>query len=447
MKKLKLLGTGILAASLILAGCSQAVDEVIPGLENPGIETQTPTDGTKTPDSSAGAEDNAAEEDKSDAGDKAGDKEEDNNDGETPAPAVGYEVSFAGGASNGNTYTYENGVYTITFANANSADWDNQVFIANPNAAAGVKKGDKIHASVTLEADKEITNVLVKNQFNAHSYSGNAVTKNVPANTPVVFDIYSAVQPDYDDSSNFVFAVRGNEAGTKLKISNIKVELIPNYSVESITITPKKDEDKSGRVACGGSIELTATDQYGIELNDVTFEIVKENAFSTIEGKNFVAGNTAEEVKVVGKISGLTSTELTITVYEASYSNIILFDKSKSINELNTDALEQWVAGYAMTLEDGIISASGTYGSCFGIYLKSPAQYKNGAKMKVTYTATKSFSIKPVNPDAEFVLEAAENETTETIDLGNQNTLTKIGIVFKPNESEVKISAIEIVNE
>lgn len=85
MKKLKLLGTTILAASLVLAGCSQAVDEVIPGLENPGIETQTPTDGTKTPDSSAGAEDNAAEEDKSDAGDNAGDKEddkkEDNNDG------------------------------------------------------------------------------------------------------------------------------------------------------------------------------------------------------------------------------------------------------------------------------------------------------------------------------------------------------------------------------
>lgn len=85
MKKLKLLGTTILAASLILAGCSQAVDDVIPGLENPGIETQTPTDGTKTPDSSAGAEDNAAEEDKSDAGDNAGDKEndkkEDNNDG------------------------------------------------------------------------------------------------------------------------------------------------------------------------------------------------------------------------------------------------------------------------------------------------------------------------------------------------------------------------------
>ena len=85
MKKLKLLGTTILAASLILAGCSQAVDEVIPGLENPGIETQTPTDGSKTPDSSAGAEDNAAEEDKSDAGDNAGDKEndkkEDNNDG------------------------------------------------------------------------------------------------------------------------------------------------------------------------------------------------------------------------------------------------------------------------------------------------------------------------------------------------------------------------------
>jgi len=85
MKKLKLLGTTILAASLILAGCSQAVDEVIPGLENPGIETQTLTDGTKTPDSSAGAEDNAAEEDKPDAGDNAGDKEddkkEDNNDG------------------------------------------------------------------------------------------------------------------------------------------------------------------------------------------------------------------------------------------------------------------------------------------------------------------------------------------------------------------------------
>ena len=143
MKKLKFLGTAVLAASLLFAGCSSP-------------EVDDPTGGKSNPQPSPAT---------------------------APVDNPDYEISFTGDNSDGNTYSYAEGVYTVIVANANDSEWGNQIFIKDPNKDVELVAGDKIHATITLEADKDITTMLVKDQFNGGEYTGIDTQKKLPANT------------------------------------------------------------------------------------------------------------------------------------------------------------------------------------------------------------------------------------------------------------------------
>ena len=483
MKKIKFLGAAVLAASLIFSGCANGSDdepvqddttvetpangENSGSGENTGSETNSGTNTGSEENSGAGQNAGSGENtgntgstgdtgntgntgntgsDNSSSGSNSGSSESGENTGSNTENGSGsvdeddeeYTLEFSDAA---NSSIFENGVYIVSVANANDSEWGNQIFIKNPNAAAGIAAGDKIHTTITLEADKDIGVMFVKNQFNGGSYSGIDTQKALPANTATVFDIYGTVAADYDDSSSIVLALRGNAADTELKISSIKVEKIENYSVSEVKILASAD-----RAALGEVITLKATD--GIVLSDATFEITTDDAVSTLSGTKITAGNTPEEIKVVAKYDELVSEEITITVYAATYSNIILFDTTETVNKMKINEPENWWGTYTLALEDDAIIASGVEsGACFGIYLNSEASYKTGAKLSVTYSSDNDFAVKPVNPDTEFMITASSTENTVEFDLGNANKISKIGIVFKAANSSVKITSIKIINE
>ena len=226
--------------------------------------------------------------------------------------ATAYTVSFTGENSNGNTSSYENGVYTITVANANTENWQNQIFIKNPNTAAGLVAGDKIHATITAKADKTIEKFVFKDQFNGGTYSGidNLTSlEGLEANVAKKFDIYGTVTSDYDTSSSYVIDLRGNEAGTTLVLSEIKVEKLGNYTPSELKI-----KANSTSVSVGETVTFTTTDQYGFTLEGITYEIVSANSVSTLSGTVLTAGNTAETVTVKATLGDLTKTiDITVT--------------------------------------------------------------------------------------------------------------------------------------
>ena len=419
MKKIKFLGAAVLAASLIFAGCSSPAGIVPEGIE--------PIDNNEN-NNETGEYNN-------------GQNNNGQNNNNTGTPSTSMTVEFL---DSSNTSTYANGVYTVNLGTAHDAgdEWGNQIWILNPNKSSGIAAGDKIHAAVTLEANKEIASVLVKDEFNHGSYSGIDLTKSVPANTPTVFDLYGTVADDYDDSARFVLAVRGNEAGTTLKVSGIKVEKIANYSVESINLSAS-----ANKAAFGEKITFSATDQYGIKLGGIEYSITTAGAVSTIDGAVLTAGDTPEEITVIAKLGALTSNEVTITVYEATYSDVVLFNKVDLVNELNFAGIQNWWGTWTCNVQENAIVATGEENGCFGLPLKSEASYKAGAKLEVTYTANNAFAVKPVKPDAEFMLPASDTENTVQVSLGDADKMNTLGIVFKSAGSTATITSIKIINE
>ena len=434
MKKLKLLGTTILAASLILAGCSQAVDEVIPGLENPGIETQTPTDGSKTPDSSAGAEDNATEEDKDEKDD--GKKDDDKKDGETPALAGQYKVEFT---DNSNSCTFADDVYTVTLATAHDAgdEWGNQIFIKNPNANAGVAKGDLVHATITVTSDKDITAFFFKNQYNGGSYSGDATIKALAANTETVFEVVGVVKDDYDDSSSYVIAIRGNEANTSLKIKNVKSTVLKDYEVTGVSI-----EASPASISAGEKTTITLKDQYGIAVKDATYAITSASPAATLSGNVLTAGSVSETVTVKATYGDFEKTVDVVISAEKDYGKYWAPSITTEGSVAPADYFSIWAdqnwCGSNVALSDMSASASGvaltqtvTGSNWFGTQIWYGVSAASDFSFKVTSTVAGGITIN----DVVYELEAgtAREITLEgvtgklTIQLGTKEPATQLG--------------------
>lgn len=438
MKKIKFLGTAILAASLLFAGCSSPVEDVVTeedtsvtlSPEETGSNSGTTTGGTTTGGSTTGGTSNGG----STGGSGSGGSSTGGNE-----VARGITVSFSDAD---NTVTSADGVYTINLTKAHGADdqWGNQIFITGLNEATGIANGDKIKTTATVKADKAITTFFFKNQFHEGApHPGIDTSTSLEANTEKTVDIYGTVY-DYNETSLLVIAIRGNEANTTLTLKDVKVEKIQNYSVDSVELTAL-----STRAAFGEKISLKATDQYGIALDGVEYEITSNGVVSTIDGNLITAGNTPEEIKVVAKYGELISNELTITVYQATYSNIVLYDVEQSINEFGN--FEEWGVPFSATFTENGLVTSGNVPCYFGILLKENAAYKTGAKLEIKYTANTSFAVKPVKPDAEFDLPASDTETTELIDLGDADKISKIGIVYRNNDTSIVITSIKVINE
>lgn len=336
MKKLKLFGAAVIAASLILSGCApQSDDETTTTVEKPGKDNNGENSGgdnTDDNDDNNGGEENG---DGEDTGDNEGSG--DDNDTTTNPKTDGYTVTFS---DSSNSSSFADGVYTVTVANANDSEWGNQIFIKDPNKDVELVAGDKIHATITLEADKEIATMFVKDQFNGVNYSGIDTQKNLPANTKTVFDIYGSVANDYDETAGFVLALRGNEAETTLKMSNIKVEKLGDYVIESISIKPETKTIKEGE-----TITFDVVDQYGFSVEDALLEITSENVESILSGKLFTAASANETVSVKASYESFEVTA-TITVEKISAASeswgLDLTNDSTSVGILPIVNVEGW---------------------------------------------------------------------------------------------------------
>lgn len=219
-----------------------------------------------------------------------------------------YELTFQ---KTSNTVTYAKGTYTCTLVDASSGEWQNQIFIKNPNADANLVAGDKVHASITVKADKAVGSFYFKEQFNGVNYTGIYKVVALAAGESTKIDLYGTVTNDYDTSSGYVIDVRGNEANTTLEISGIAVEKLGEYNISAITLVPS-----ASSVAAGENVTLKVVDQYGFEVNGATVEITSEGVTSTLseDGKTLTAGSTDETVSLKATYNAIASEVVGITV-------------------------------------------------------------------------------------------------------------------------------------
>ncbi|MCQ2585692.1 MAG: hypothetical protein MJ185_08870 [Treponema sp.] len=308
---------------------------------------------------------------------------------------VEYDVTFS---AQENTYEVSDGTYVITLnaVQAENGEWGNQIFIANPNEEADIAAGDLVIVKITAEADKEIKKLFVKDQFNNKSYSGFDAVKNIPANTPVDIELVGTVADDYNDSASLVLDVRGNEAGTVLKLNKISVAKIEGYDVTSISLLTS-----SVNPASGEDVTLTVKDQYGIVLSEgVEYSIVENGIESKIDGDKIKTGAVEETFTVKAVYGTLESAPVSITVaLVKDYNKYFKAEINSEGNAAPKNYFSFWYdhnwCGSTVTLsnlnatEDGFTLTSEMTGFCwYGTQIWYGVEGSNDVSFKITADAS-----------------------------------------------------------
>ncbi len=125
---------------------------------------------------------------------------------------------------------------------------------------------------------------------------------------------------------------------------------------------------------------------------------------------------------------------------EIEYANTTVYESGVTLTQTH------WWGDWTCEVEDGNLVSTGGENGCFGLCGFTPVPFKEGAKLEVTYKSNASWAVKPVAPEVESMLEASEDFTTVTVDLGSDSNLTGVGIVHKSAGSEVTISSIRVVD-
>ena len=352
-------------------------------------------------------------------------------------PAGQYKIEFS---DKSNSYTFKDDVYTVNLVTAHDAgdEWGNQIFIKNPNANAGVAKGDLVHATITVTSDKDITAFFFKNQYNGGEYSGHDTTKALAANTETVFEVAGVVADNYDDSSSYVIAIRGNEANTSLKIKNVKSTVLKDYEVTSVSI-----EASPASISAGEKTTITLKDQYGIAVKDATYAITSASPAATLSGNVLTAGNVSETVTVKATYGDF---EKTVDVEISAEKNYAKYWAPTPANQNGDSAPadyfsiwadQNWCGSY-VTLSDMSASASGvaltqtvTGSNWFGTQIWYGVSAASDFSFKVTSTVAGGITIN----DVVYELEAgtAKEITLEgvtgklAIQLGTKDPATQLG--------------------
>ena len=352
-------------------------------------------------------------------------------------PAGQYKIEFS---DKSNSYTFKDDVYTVNLVTAHDAgdEWGNQIFIKNPNANAGVAKGDLVHATITVTSDKDITAFFFKNQYNGGEYSGHDTTKALAANTETVFEVAGVVADNYDDSSSYVIAIRGNEANTSLKIKNVKSTVLKDYEVTSVSI-----EASPASISAGEKTTITLKDQYGIAVKDATYAITSASPAATLSGNVLTAGNVSETVTVKATYGDF---EKTVDVEIYAEKNYAKYWAPTPANQNGDSAPadyfsiwadQNWCGSY-VTLSDMSASASGvaltqtvTGSNWFGTQIWYGVSAASNFSFKVTSTVAGGITIN----DVVYELEAgtAREITLEgvtgklAIQLGTKDPATQLG--------------------
>ena len=352
-------------------------------------------------------------------------------------PAGQYKIEFS---DKSNSYTFKDDVYTVNLVTAHDAgdEWGNQIFIKNPNANAGVAKGDLVHATITVTSDKDITAFFFKNQYNGGEYSGHDTTKALAANTETVFEVAGVVADNYDDSSSYVIAIRGNEANTSLKIKNVKSTVLKDYEVTSVSI-----EASPASISAGEKTTITLKDQYGIAVKDATYAITSASPAATLSGNVLTAGSVSETVTVKATYGDF---EKTVDVEISAEKNYAKYWAPTPANQNGDSApadyfsiwADQNWCGSAVTLSDMTASATGvaltqtvTGSNWFGTQIWYGVSAASNFSFKVTSTVAGDITIN----STVYTLEAdvAKEITLEgvtgklAIQLGTETPATQLG--------------------
>ena len=354
---------------------------------------------------------------------------------EAVAPAD-FEISFS---NTNNSYVYNgSGVYTLTIADANDSEWGNQIFIKNPNKLAGVAKGDLVLATITVKSDKAISTFFFKNQYNGGNYSGQDTSKALEADTETVFQVVGTAADDYDDSSSYVIALRGNAADTTLVISNIKSEVLKDYDVTSVSI-----EATPASISAGEKSTITLKDQYGIAIADAVYAITSADPAATLAGNVLTAGDTAETVTVKATYGNFEETVDVVISAEKDYAKYWAPTlASQSGESAPADYFSIWAdqnwCGSTVTLSDMTASATGvaltqtvTGSNWFGTQIWYGVSAASDFSFKVTSTVAGDITIN----STVYTLEAdvAKEITLEgvtgklAIQLGTETPATQLG--------------------
>lgn len=341
--------------------------------------------------------------------------------GESPVNEDGsYKIEFS---NTNNSYTYEDGVYTLTIADANDSEWGNQIFIKNPNKHAGVEKGDLVLATITVKSDKAISTFFFKNQYNGGNYSGHDTSKALEADTETVFQVVGTAADDYDDSSSYVIALRGNLADTTLVISNIKSEVLTDYEVTSVTLEASPDS-----ISAGEKTTITLKDQYGIAIKDATYAITSAYPIATLTGNVLTAGESAETVTVTATYGTFTKTVDIVISAEKDYAKYWApTPANQGGDSAPADYFSIWAdqnwCGSNVALSDMTASATGvaltqtvTGSNWFGTQIWYGVSAASNFSFKVTSTVAGDITI---------------NSTVYTLEAGVAKEITLEGVTGK----------------
>ena len=440
MKKLKFLGTIVLAASLLFAGCSSPVEEEIdPSVVEAPEKPKTPTTPTKpttptnpgsgynAPDLSTYYKNYLVSSPKKDSNVKLADwgdgsKKTPNDDGSYTISASGSMWGGIGGIcaplvdfEEGTFAKYEYIVFTV-----DTTDYviDSAENSGNYGVNIKIAKGEPIGDQIKLNSNY-VANGNVRTYYAPISSFNNTVT-------PVATEMAIIIGGEGTIKLNEVYFAAAKDPST-VEVTGITASfnITEGFSNEAITLTVKDSN----------LVDRTSEASYSIVEGDTTG--------STIDGNVLTAGATPGTVTVKAVWDNFETTAQFIVL--ESYLEKVLYDENT--NELNFNAVQGWWGTFSVENKDSFIESSGAENGCGGIPLNKALSYKAGAKIEIKYIANNPFALKPVNPNVETMLPAAETEKTEVIELGGRDQLSTIGIVFKSNDSFAKITSIKLINE
>ena len=393
MKKIKFLGAAVLAASLIFAGCANGSDdEDYSAPETPAVENPTDSgDGTDQNNNNNGGDTNNNNGENNNGGNNGGN----NNGGDNGGNNNGGDN---GGNNNGSGENGENnGSGEEEIETGSASDLASYVYHKSIIASLADPWGSGTDVTVT---DGKAT-MVSGNLWGAGGVCG----------------VSSVEFGELADYEYIVFTVDTSSYTISAPLEDLSKNTGVNVKVPEIIKRPTKWFTENGKRTY----------------------YMPTSEFSNASTATSIALIIGGEGTLVVEDFYLAATEEP-AAHEVVYENATIYEKGIELSK------NPWWGTWTCEVEDGNLVSTGSANGCFGLSGFTPVPFKEGAKLEVTYKANQAWAVKPVAPNAETPVAAADDFTTITVDLGTASNLTEVGIVHKADNSEIIISSIRVID-
>ncbi|MCR5218614.1 hypothetical protein [Treponema sp.] len=237
-------------------------------------------------------------------------------------------------------------------------------------------------------------------------------------------------------------------AGGVCGVSAVELGEIADYAYIVFTV------DASSYTVSEAKEDLSSNTGVNVKIPEV---IARPAKWYTVNGKTtyyiatseFSSASTATAIAlIIGGDGTLVVEEFYLAATEEpaekeiTYANATIY--TAGTTGLTTTA---WYGTWDFNIVDDNIVSTGAANGCFGIGGFTAVPFKANAKLEVTYKATQAWAVKPVQPEVETAMEASDDFTTVTVDLGSTaSNLTAVGIVHKADDSTITISSIKVID-